>query len=93
MQRFHDIKTIINESEKTYDFYQNLTEDNSGKSLLFKFREADDKWKQVNRVAGAPSQAHTGNAYRAPSLEDKASKRQKRNEFLDATFITNWGEV
>ena len=93
LQRFHDIKTIINESEKTYDFDQNLTEDNSGKSLLFKFREADDKWKQVNRVAGAHSQAHTGNAYRAPSLEDKASKRQKRNEFLNENFITNWGEV
>jgi len=96
LQRFHDIRGIIRADGEAYDFNQNVREEENGanKSLLFKFRDADVKWKQVNKVTGAANHAQTGgNAYRAPSLEDKASKRQRRNDFLDSAFVTNWGEV
>jgi len=54
LERYHDIKKHVRMNENKYDFNNGASvEDNDGKTLLLKFREEDEKWKQVNmRAAG-----------------------------------------
>ena len=93
LERYHDIQNIIKNSEEKYDFNHNLEEEHDGKSLLMKFREADVKWKELHEKSGAENWTQSGNACREPLHEDKASKRQKRDDFLDSAFVTNWAQV
>ena len=60
---------------------------------MMKFREADVKWKKLHERSGTDNWTPTGNENREPSHEDKASKRQKRDDFLDTAFVTNWAQV
>jgi len=94
LERYHGIQNIIKDSEEKYDFdHHNLEEETDRKSLMMKFREADVKWKKLHKQSGAENGTTTGNEYRETSHEDKASKRQKRDDFLDAAFVTNWAQV
>ena len=60
---------------------------------MMKFREADVKWKKLHEKSGAENGTMTGNEYRETPHKDKASKRQKRDDFFDAAFVTNWAQV
>ena len=68
-----------------YDFNNASVEGSDTKSLMVRFRESDEKWKRINMRDGV------GNA-EEPSNEDKADKRQKRDEYLDQIFKLNWAE-
>jgi len=94
LERYHGIQTIIKDSEVKYDYdHTSEEEETNRKSLMMKFREADVKWKKLHERSGTDNWTPTGNENREPSHEDKASKRQKRDEFLDTAFVTNWAQV
>jgi len=94
LERYHGIQTIIKDSEVKYDYdHTSEEEETNRKSLMMKFREADVKWKKLHERSGTDNWTQTGNENREPSHEDKASKRQKRDEFLDTAFVTNWAQV
>ena len=93
LMRYQEIKEKIKTNETEYDFNNALVEGNDTKSLMVRFRESDEKWKRINMRDGAGNAEDNNSAYGEQSNEDKADKRQKRDEYLNQTFKLNWAEV
>ena len=88
--------TKVKESSLEYDFDQRherqIDQESDEKSLLVRFREGDVKWTKVHIKNGRDNRLQA-NGIRVHPPEDKASKRHRRDQFLDANFITKWEEV
>jgi len=96
LQRYKNIMTKVKDSSYQYDFNQTqeaeLDQETDEKSLLVRFREGDEKWTKVH-IRNGRDNPHLANGNRVPPPEDKASKRHRRDQFLDTNFVTKWEEV
>ena len=96
LQRYKDIMTKVKESDCQYDFDQRherqIDQESEEKSLLVRFREGDVKWTKVHIKNGRDNHL-LANGIRVHPPEDKASKRHRRDQFLDTNFVTKWEEV
>jgi len=57
-----------------------------------RFCEGDEKWTKVHIRNGRDNRLLV-NGNRVPPPEDKASKRHRRDQFLDTNFVRKWEEV
>jgi len=95
LQKYQNIMKEVKDRRNQYIFNQTSAEvdqEADEKLLMMRFCEEDEKWKKANS-RNRRDNLQLEHGYRVPPPEDKASKRHKRDQFLDSNFVTTWEAV